>query len=145
MLFLGVIYHLRHPLLALDRIHDVCAPEALLLLETHMVDEGLVDPAGNWHRLVDYHPDLAAFPLVQYYPADLLGKDPTSQWAPNRVALEGWLRGAGFDPLSTWQQAFRGGAIARCVALDARSERAVDEAASWDMVTWTVERATDMR
>jgi len=34
VLFLGVIYHLRHPLLALDRIHDICSPEALLLLET---------------------------------------------------------------------------------------------------------------
>jgi tRNA (mo5U34)-methyltransferase len=145
VLFLGVIYHLRHPLLALDRIHDVCEPDALLLLETHMIDEGLVDPAGNWRRLADYHPDLAVFPLVQYYPADLLGKDPTSQWAPNRVALEGWLRGAGFEPLGTWQHAFRGGAVARRLELGATSERAVDEAASWDMERWTVEQATSMR
>lgn len=145
VLFLGVIYHLRHPLLALDRIHDVCEPGALLLLETHMIDEGLVDAAGNWHRLADFHPDLPSFPLVQYYPADLLGHDPTSQWAPSRVALEGWLRGSGFEPLSTWQHAFRGGATARCVELGTASERAVDEAASWDMVSWTVERATEMR
>jgi tRNA (mo5U34)-methyltransferase len=145
VLFLGVIYHLRHPLLALDRIHDVCEPDALLLLETHMIDEGFVDGAGNWHRLADFHADLPSFPLVQYYPADMLGSDPTSQWAPNRVALEGWLRGAGFEPLSTWQHAFRGGAVARRVELAAAGERAVDEAASWDMRTWTVEKATSMR
>ena len=47
VLFLGVIYHLRHPLLALDRIHDICAPEATLLVETHMIDEGLVDGEGK--------------------------------------------------------------------------------------------------
>jgi tRNA (mo5U34)-methyltransferase len=144
VLFLGVIYHLRHPLLALDRIHDICSPEALLLIETHMIDEGFVDEAGNWRRLTDFHPELLSLPLVQYYPADMLGSDPTSQWAPNRVALEGWLRGSGFDPLSTWQQAFRGGAIARRRELDAGGERAVDEAASWDMSTWTVEKTTSM-
>ena len=144
VLFLGVIYHLRHPLLALDRIHDVCSPGALLLLETHMIDEGLVDQAGEWRHLADFHADLSLLPLVQYYPTDMLGSDPTSQWAPNRVALEGWLRGSGFDPLSSWQFAFRGGAVARRRELEAAGERAVDEAASWDMDTWTVEKATAM-
>ncbi|HEV7615616.1 MAG TPA: methyltransferase domain-containing protein [Solirubrobacterales bacterium] len=144
VLFLGVIYHLRHPLLALDRIHDVCAPEALLLVETHMIDEGLVDAAGDWRNLDDFDSALRALPIVQYYPEDMLGSDPTSQWAPNRVALEGWLRGSGFDPVSSWQHAFRGGAVARRRQLEAASERAVDEAASWDMSTWTVEKATSM-
>jgi tRNA (mo5U34)-methyltransferase len=144
VLFLGVIYHLRHPLLALDRIHDICAPEATLLLETHMIDEGLVDGEGEWRALADFDPRLESLPLVQYYPADMLGGDPTSQWAPNRVALGGWLRGSGFEPLSTWQHAFRGGAVARAQQLEAAGERAVDEAASWDMSTWTVEQATSM-
>ena len=81
---------------------------------------------------------------MQYYPADMLGKDPTSQWAPSRVALEGWLRGAGFEPLSTWQHAFRGGAVARRQELPATGERAVDEAARWDMTTWTVEQSTSL-
>ena len=144
VLFLGVIYHLRHPLLALDRIHDVCAENALMLIETHMIDEGLVDAEGEWRTLADFDPALAALPLTQYYPADMLGGDPTSQWAPNRVALEGWLRGAGFEPLSSWQVAFRGGAVARRQELGAAGERAVDEAASWDMKTWTVEKSTSM-
>jgi tRNA (mo5U34)-methyltransferase len=144
VLFLGVIYHLRHPLLALDRIHDVCAPGGLMLLETHMIDEGLVDANGDWRKLADFNPELTALPIVQYYPANMLGGDPTSQWAPNRVALEGWLRGSGFEPLSTWQHAFRGGAVARREELGAAGERAVDEAASWDMETWTVKQSTSM-
>jgi tRNA (mo5U34)-methyltransferase len=145
VLFLGVIYHLRHPLLALDRIHDVCERDATLLVETHMIDEGFVDQAGEWRSLADYHHDLASIPLVQYYPADMLGNDPTSQWAPNRLALEGWLRGAGFEPLSSWQHAFRGGAVARRQELGASGERAVDEAARWDMATWTVEQSTTVQ
>lgn len=142
VLFLGVIYHLRHPLLALDRIHDVTADDGLMLIETHMIDEGLVDAEGNWRKLADFSPELTGLPIAQYYPGDMLGSDPTSQWAPNRVALEGWLRGAGFEPLSTWQVAFRGGATARRLPLGANGERAVDEAASWDMTTWTVEQST---
>lgn len=142
VLFLGVIYHLRHPLLALDRIHDVCEPDATLLVETHMIDEGFVDTAGAWRKLNDFHPDLAAIPLVQYYPGDMLARDPTSQWAPNQAALEGWLRGAGFELLSSWRVAFRGGAVARRQELAPAGERAVDEAARWDMVTWTVEQPT---
>ena len=51
VLFLGVIYHLRHPLLALDRIHDVTADDGMMLIETHMIDEGLVDSAGDWRKL----------------------------------------------------------------------------------------------
>ena len=145
VLFLGVIYHLRHPLLALDRIHDICSPDALLLLETHMIDEGFVDKAGDWRRLADFHPELSSLPIAQYYPADMLAGDITSTWAPNRVALEGWLRGSGFEPLSTWQQAFRGGAVARKRELGARDERPIDEAASWDLTTGTVEKLTSMR
>lgn len=144
VLFLGVIYHLRHPLLALDRIHDVSAPQGLLVIETHMIDEGLVDATGNWRSLDDFDPALRSLPIVQYYPEDTLGSDPTSQWAPNRTALEGWLRGAGFEPLSIWQHAFRGGAVARRMPLSANGERAVDEAASWDMTTWNVEQSTNI-
>jgi hypothetical protein len=34
--------------------------------------------------------------------------------------------------------------VARKRELEAADERAVDEAASWDMSTWTVEKATAM-
>ena len=93
ILFLGVIYHLRHPLLALDRIHDVCAPEGLLMIETHMIDEGVVDHDGEFRPLADYHADLAALPLVQYYPENMLANDYTSQWAPNRYGARGLAAG----------------------------------------------------
>jgi hypothetical protein len=142
VLFLGVIYHLRHPLLALDRIYDVCAANALLLVETHMINEGLVDQDGNWHQLAAFHSDLLSFTLVQYCPGDMLGKDSSNQWAPSRLALEGWLRGSGFEPLSSWQHAFRGGAVARRQERKAADERAVDEAANWSATTRTIAKPT---
>ena len=36
VLALGLIYHLRHPLLALDMIHDVCQPRGDLFIETEI-------------------------------------------------------------------------------------------------------------
>lgn len=144
VLFLGVIYHLRHPLLALDRIHDVCAPEALLLVETHMADEGLVDQNGNWRRLADFDPELQSIPLAQYFPGRMLANDSTSQWAPNRVALDGWLKGSGFEPIRVWQEGLRGGALARRKDLGPTSERAFDEAARWHMSTGKVEKSASM-
>lgn len=145
VMFLGVIYHLRHPILALDRIHDVCAEDGLLMVETHMIDEGLVGRDGEFHRLADHHPELESLPLAQYYPGTMLANDMTSQWAPNRVALDGWLKGSGFEPLRVWQQGMRGGAMARRKDLGPTSERAFDEAARWTMRTGTVEKSTSMR
>ncbi|HTQ68792.1 MAG TPA: hypothetical protein VMI13_08890 [Solirubrobacteraceae bacterium] len=122
----------------------MCSPDATLVLETHMIDEGFVLPDGAFHGLAEFHPDLPALSLVQYYPGDMLGRDPTSQWAPSRGALEGWLRGSGFEPTYVWQDAFRGGAVARRQELAVNGERAVDEAASWDMRTWTVDRSSGL-
>ena len=45
VLFLGVIDDLRHPLLALDRIHDVCGA-GTSVVESHVIDEGIVDQRG---------------------------------------------------------------------------------------------------
>ena len=43
ILFLGVLYHLRHPLLALDRMREVAAPGARMLIDTHSIQHGLCD------------------------------------------------------------------------------------------------------
>ena len=48
VLFLGLIYHLRHPYLALDRIYDVMNIDSELVVESHIIDEGFVDKDRNW-------------------------------------------------------------------------------------------------
>ena len=141
--FLGVIYHLRHPLLALDRIWDVCNMGADLYVETHMIDEGLVSDDGSLRNLADIGPELASFPIWQYLPNRRLGNDFTSNWAPNAVGLADVLGGTGFDVRRQWRVAFRGGATGVARALDEDDQRVVDSAREWDLVRGNVIR-TDM-
>ena len=138
VLFFGVLYHLRHPLLVLDRIWDVCNESALLYVESHMIDEGLVDDQGALHRLDALNPHLLGFPLVEFLPGAMLAGDFTSKWAPNQVALRGMLESAGFDVSSQWLLGSRGGATAVARVLDAQGQRAVDAASEWDLVRGNV-------
>lgn len=142
VLFLGVIYHLRHPLLALDHIWDVCNPGAQLYVESHMIDGGLVDDAGNFHQLDHFHTDLKLFPLVQFFPDRMLGNDFTSKWAPNQRALGGMLGASGFDVTREWLHVFRGGVTAVARELDPDGQRAADAAAEWDLTHNRIVRGT---
>jgi tRNA (mo5U34)-methyltransferase len=80
VLFLGVLYHVRHPLLALERVANVTAGH--LILETH------VDL--TWLRR----------PAMAFYPGKELGWDPTNWWGPNVAAIAGMLRTVGFSHVS---------------------------------------------
>jgi tRNA (mo5U34)-methyltransferase len=81
VLFLGVLYHLRHPLLALERIFAVT--RELLVVET------VVDMVG------------VRRPAAAFYPGRELNDDPTNWWGPNVPAVEALLRAAGFTRVRT--------------------------------------------
>lgn len=76
VLCLGVLYHMRHPLLALERVASVTGEQ--LVLETH------VDM--TWTRR----------PAAAFYPSHELDFDPTNWWGPNPEAVIGMLRAVGF-------------------------------------------------
>lgn len=76
VLFLGVLYHLPNPLLALERVASVT--EDRLILET------VVDMVG------------VTRPAAAFYPDRELNGDPTNWWGPNHAAVEGMLRSVGF-------------------------------------------------
>jgi tRNA (mo5U34)-methyltransferase len=76
VLFLGVLYHLPNPLLALEHVASVTSE--LLIVETVVDMVGLRRPA-------------AAF-----YPDRELNNDPTNWWGPNQAAVVGMLRRVGF-------------------------------------------------
>jgi tRNA (mo5U34)-methyltransferase len=98
VLFLGLLYHLRDPLLALDRIWDVCRPDATLVLETQLLDNALLVGGGRFRTLADIDPDLREACLMQFYPGDALNGDHSNYWAPNAACLRGLLDAAGFRP-----------------------------------------------
>lgn len=81
VLLLGVLYHLKHPLLALERVASVT--RRLLILET------VVDLVG--HRR----------PAMVFYPGRELNNDPTNWWGPNAPAVHAMLATAGFDHVRT--------------------------------------------
>jgi len=113
--FLGVLYHLRKPLAALDAIRSVMKPGAQLFVATFMIDEHIVLPDGSVTTLQDLNPVLINIPLWQAYPGDSLNGDFTNCFAPNMCALKVALEEAQFRVEST--KALPGGGFARAVAV----------------------------
>ena len=64
VLFFGVIYHLRYPLLALDKIFDVCAGE--LYVESFVIDNHFLLGAGEPQQLTAVHPGLENTPIWRF-------------------------------------------------------------------------------
>jgi tRNA (mo5U34)-methyltransferase len=77
VLFLGVLYHLRNPMLALDRVRGVTRPGGLVFVETQVSSEALAPGAE--------------LPLWQYFPRDSFRGDATNKWAPNVSGLRAML------------------------------------------------------
>jgi tRNA (mo5U34)-methyltransferase len=73
---LGVLYHLRHPLLALEKVSSVT--KEMLILST-------------WVDMVNLDRPAAAF-----YPKAELGNDPTNWWGFNLTCIQAMLEDVGF-------------------------------------------------
>lgn len=121
VLFLGLLYHLRNPLGALDRVRGLC--NGSLILETQCIDECFLSENGNPATLGSYHADLAKIPLMQFYPRDTLNKDWSNFWAPNLRCLEDMLAEADFQV--THSQVYGSRAVVHADV--GRDERAEDE------------------
>jgi tRNA (mo5U34)-methyltransferase len=78
VLMLGVLYHLQHPLLALQKVCEVTRD--LAIIESHVID-GFVS---------------APFPIMRYYEADELGQADDNWWGPNVDCLGRMLRTVGY-------------------------------------------------
>jgi tRNA (mo5U34)-methyltransferase len=82
VIFWGVLYHLRHPLLALDNLRAVTCGEASV--ETAVCDGEL--PRRQRARS-----------LARFYRRDELAEDPFNWFAPTVAALEDWCISSGFE------------------------------------------------
>lgn len=95
VIFMGVLYHLRHPLLALDLIHEHVAGDLLLfqsmLRGSHQVDT--IERDYDFWTTSQF--DSAGYPKMHFIEHKYAG-DPTNWWAPNRACVEAMLRSAGF-------------------------------------------------
>ncbi len=98
VLFLGVLYHLRHPLLALDLIYEHVAGD-LLVFQSMQRGSSEVEPlAADYAFQEQGHFDEPGYPKLHFIEHRYSG-DPTNWWAPNRACSEAMLRSAGFEIL----------------------------------------------
>lgn len=95
VLFLGVFYHLRYPLLALDVIRRCCRNE--IIFQTMTIPGDDVFPVRANYQLgqreVMNDPGWPKMAFIEHELAD----DPTNWWAPNHAGAEALLRSAGFE------------------------------------------------
>lgn len=92
--FMGVLYHLRHPLLALDILRR--RTQRLLMLQTlTMPGSGAIDPPADFP--IDDRARLLGegWPRMAFIEGRMAG-DPTNWWAPNDACVRAMLRSAGF-------------------------------------------------
>jgi len=95
VLCFGVIYHLRYPLYALDRLSAVCDRE--IYLESAILDDfspyrggmGRGYPGGQM--------------VMEFYPDDQYGGNHTNWWAPTLQCLGHLVRSAGFAQVQGWK------------------------------------------
>jgi tRNA (mo5U34)-methyltransferase len=76
--FLGVLYHLQHPLLGMQRVCEVTKEVALI--GSHVID-----------NLLD-----TQLPVMEFYPFDELGGQYDNWWGPNSKCLAWLAKTAGF-------------------------------------------------
>lgn len=78
VLFLGVLYHVRHPLLALEKLARIT--REVLVIET----EAVALPGFEHHA------------FCEFFESNELNSDVSNWWAPNRRAVVAMSRAAGF-------------------------------------------------
>ncbi|KKB12555.1 SAM-dependent methyltransferase [Devosia geojensis] len=95
VIFMGVFYHLRHPLLALDLIHEHVARDLMLFqcMQRGEAKAGEVELDFPFAEEEAFErPD---FPKLFFVEHRFAG-DPTNWFVPNKAGVEAMLRSAGF-------------------------------------------------
>lgn len=130
VLFMGVLYHLRHPLLALDLIWEHACGEWLLFQSLQRGDTEIGAPEADYGFEDNTLFEARGMPRLTFIERRFAG-DPTNWWAPNRACVEAMLRSAGFR-------------IERCAAEDVYLCRRVERdwgARDWVASPWAGEGA----
>jgi tRNA (mo5U34)-methyltransferase len=96
VLFMGVLYHLRHPLLALDLLYEHVVGDTLVF-------QSLMRGSREVQRLEPDYPfseksifEQPGYPAM-YFVEKRYSHDHTNWWIPNRACAEAMLRSAGFE------------------------------------------------
>jgi 2-polyprenyl-3-methyl-5-hydroxy-6-metoxy-1,4-benzoquinol methylase len=92
--FMGVMYHLRYPMLALDIVRNCCRGSMIFQTMTSPGDT-VFEAEANYdlhQRDIMNHPGWPKMAFIEHQVAN----DPTNWWAPNHACVGAMLRSAGF-------------------------------------------------
>jgi tRNA (mo5U34)-methyltransferase len=88
VLFCGVYYHLKHPLLALAKLRQVMKDDGIIIVEGAVV-EGPQEASAR------------------FYYSELLGDDASNWWVPTLPCLRQWIECSFFEPISEHGPAYQ--------------------------------------
>jgi tRNA (mo5U34)-methyltransferase len=95
VIFMGVLYHLRHPLLALDLLYDHVVADRLLFQSMLRGTAEIAPVAADYPFSETAIFERPGHPAM-YFVEQRYAGDWTNWWIPNRAAIEAMLRSSGF-------------------------------------------------
>jgi tRNA (mo5U34)-methyltransferase len=96
VLFMGVLYHLRHPLLALDLLYEHVVKDTLVFQSLMRGSREIAAIEKDYPFSETEIFDEPGYPLM-YFVEHRYSHDPTNWWIPNNACAEAMLRSAGFE------------------------------------------------
>jgi len=99
VLFMGVFYHLRYPIYALDQVVKKIRPNGRLVFQSMLRGSNELKQWANDYRFWETEPFRhPAYPAM-YFVENSYANDQTNWWIPNRAAAEAVLRSSGLEIL----------------------------------------------
>jgi tRNA (mo5U34)-methyltransferase len=103
VIFMGVLYHLRYPLLALDLLREHVVGDAFLF-QSMLRGSKQIHPVSPDYAFEETEVfDAAGYPKLHFVEQQY-SHDGTNWWIPNKACVEAMLRSAGFSILSNPEQ-----------------------------------------
>jgi tRNA (mo5U34)-methyltransferase len=125
VLFMGVFYHLRYPLLALDTV--AAKVKQLMIFQTlTMNGDQIVKPNPDYNIEEREVFDRDGWPKMAFIEGKF-SHDPTNWWAPNHAAVEALLRSTGLKGIRR---------IAHEIYFCEAPQGGISKARKWDQSEW---------
>ena len=110
--FFGVLYHLKHPLLALDRLAEVS--RGLLIVESAIIPWSPWSVLRKWYGKWKYGGHSLDIVFIRNQESSDPGQEPYFNWfVPSIETLRAFVEAAGFEIIASHTGASRGIVIAR--------------------------------
>lgn len=115
IIFVGVLYHLRNPLFALDNLRKMAKPDATVLIESHIADDEIRETLRSEDLTETQIDALSKISLWKFYYANTLNNDASNKWAPNLKGLGEVCREAQLEIVSQEKFGSRGAVLCKAI------------------------------